>query len=72
MRILLISENFYPEKNAPGKRLFEHAKEWIKLGHQVTVITGAPNAPKGKVFDQKKCLIKKLFDQKSFDQKNCF
>ena len=51
MNILLISENFYPEKNAPGKRLFEHAKEWIKLGHQVTVITGAPNAPKGKVFD---------------------
>ena len=51
MNILLISENFYPEKNAPGKRLFEHAKEWIKLGHQVTVITGVPNAPKGKVFD---------------------
>ena len=50
MRILLISENFYPEKNAPSKRLFEHAKEWIQLGHKVTVITGVPNAPKGKVF----------------------
>jgi len=51
MKILLISENFYPEKNAPGRRLYEHAKEWIKLGHQVTVLTGVPNAPKGKVFD---------------------
>jgi len=51
MKILLISENFYPEKNAPGRRLYEHAKEWIKLGHRVTVLTGVPNAPKGKVFD---------------------
>ncbi|SVE61171.1 uncharacterized protein METZ01_LOCUS514025, partial [marine metagenome] len=51
MKILLIAENFYPEKNAPGRRLYEHAKEWIKLGHQVTVLTGVPNAPKGKVFD---------------------
>ena len=51
MKILLISENFYPEKNAPGKRLYEHAKEWINLGHEVTVLTGVPNAPKGKIFD---------------------
>tara|TARA_A100001011_G_scaffold344618_1_gene379735 strand:+ start:5696 stop:6910 length:1215 start_codon:yes stop_codon:yes gene_type:complete len=51
MKILLISENFYPESNAPGKRLFEHAKEWIRLGNEVTVLTGVPNAPKGKVFE---------------------
>jgi glycosyltransferase involved in cell wall biosynthesis len=50
MKILLISENFYPESNAPGKRLFEHAKEWVRLGNKVTVLTGVPNAPKGKVF----------------------
>ena len=51
MKILLISENFYPESNAPGKRLFEHAKEWVRLGNEVTVLTGVPNAPKGKVFE---------------------
>ena len=50
MKILLISENFYPETNAPGRRLYEHAKEWVNLGYEVTVLTSVPNAPKGKVF----------------------
>jgi glycosyltransferase involved in cell wall biosynthesis len=51
MKVLLIAENFYPESNAPGKRLFEHAKEWVKLGNEVTVLTGVPNAPRGKIFE---------------------
>tara|TARA_A100001011_G_C14243199_1_gene814237 strand:+ start:85 stop:1299 length:1215 start_codon:yes stop_codon:yes gene_type:complete len=51
MRILLISENFYPETNAPGRRLYEHAKEWVNIGYEVTVLTSVPNVPKGKVFD---------------------
>jgi len=51
MEILLIAENFYPETNAPAKRLFEHAKEWVKLGNKVTVLTGVPNVPKGRVFN---------------------
>lgn len=50
MHILFISDNFPPEVNAPASRTFEHCREWIKAGHQVTVITGAPNFPKGKVF----------------------
>jgi len=50
MDILIITENFYPERNAPSKRLYDHAIEWIKLGHKITVLTGVPNAPKGKVF----------------------
>jgi len=37
--------------NAPASRTFEHCREWVKAGHQVTVITGVPNFPKGKVFD---------------------
>lgn len=51
MEILLIAENFHPETNAPAKRLFEHAKEWVKLGNKVTVLTGVPNVPKGRVFN---------------------
>lgn len=50
MDILIITENFYPERNAPSKRLYDHAIEWIKLGHKITILTGVPNAPKGKVF----------------------
>jgi len=50
MNILLISENFYPEENAPGKRLFDHAKEWVKLGNKVTVLTSVPDPLISKVF----------------------
>ena len=50
MKILFITDNFYPERNAPAKRTHEHAIEWLKLNHEVTVITGAPNFPKGRVF----------------------
>tara|TARA_R110000751_G_scaffold68236_2_gene138902 strand:+ start:14370 stop:15596 length:1227 start_codon:yes stop_codon:yes gene_type:complete len=51
MHILFLSDNFPPEGNAPATRTYEHAKEWVKLGHKVTVITGAPNFPEGKVFE---------------------
>lgn len=51
MHILFLTDNFPPEVNAPASRTFEHCREWVNVGHQVTVITGAPNFPKGKVFD---------------------
>jgi hypothetical protein len=50
MHILFLTDNFPPEVNAPASRTFEHCREWVKAGHRVTVITGAPNFPKGKVF----------------------
>ena len=50
MHILFLTDNFPPESNAPATRTYEHACEWVKLGHQVTVITCAPNFPHGKVF----------------------
>ncbi len=51
MRILFLTDNFPPESNAPATRTFEHCKEWVKLGAEVTVITCFPNFPTGKVFD---------------------
>lgn len=51
MHILFLTDNFPPEVNAPASRTFEHCREWVKAGHQVTVITGAPNFPRGKIFD---------------------
>ena len=51
MNILFLTDNFYPETNAPAKRTLEHCNEWSRQGHQITIITGAPNFPKGKVFD---------------------
>ena len=50
MHILFLTDNFPPEGNAPATRTYEHAKEWVCLGHQVTVITCAPNFPEGLLF----------------------
>ncbi len=50
MHILFLSDNFPPEVNAPASRTFEHCREWVKAGHKVTVITCAPNFPKGVVY----------------------
>jgi len=51
MHILFLTDNFPPEVNAPASRTFEHCREWVESGHTVTVITCAPNFPKGKVYD---------------------
>lgn len=51
MHILFLTDNFPPEVNAPASRTFEHCREWVRAGHQVTVVTCVPNFPKGKVFD---------------------
>lgn len=50
MHILFLTDNFPPEVNAPASRTFEHARVWVQDGHKVTVITCAPNFPKGRVF----------------------
>jgi len=36
--------------NAPATRTYEHCQEWTRQGIKVTVITCAPNFPKGEVF----------------------
>src|SRR6267154_6345236 len=50
MRILFLSENFLPETNAAATRVYERAVHWARWGHQVTVLTSAPNFPEGKLF----------------------
>lgn len=51
MKILFLTDNFPPEVNAPASRTYDHVREWLKAGHEVTVITCAPNFPKGHVYD---------------------
>lgn len=51
LRITFISHYFFPEGNAPASRVHEMCKRWVRDGHDVTVITGAPNAPAGRVYD---------------------
>jgi len=50
MKILFFTHYFPPEVNAPASRTHEHCKEWVKNGHEVTVVTCVPNHPMGKVY----------------------
>lgn len=51
MKILFLTDNFPPEVNAPATRTFEHCRRWVEQGEEVTVITCAPNFPRGKVYE---------------------
>lgn len=51
MHILFLTHYFPPEVNAPATRTYEHCRRWVESGHQVTVITCAPNCPQGVVFE---------------------
>lgn len=50
MNIFYISQFFLPENIAGAFRAKETAAAWGKRGHQVTVLTGYPNYPTGKLF----------------------
>jgi colanic acid biosynthesis glycosyl transferase WcaI len=47
VRILVVSQYFWPE----NFRVNDLVREWTQRGHQVTVLTGIPNYPTGKVFE---------------------
>ncbi len=49
MKVLFITENFPPETNAAATRIYERALYWVADGHQVTVVTSAPNFPTGRL-----------------------
>jgi glycosyltransferase involved in cell wall biosynthesis len=47
MRIVYVSQYFPPEMGAPAARVSELSREWVRNGHQVTVVTGFANHPTG-------------------------
>lgn len=49
MRIAFVCQFFVPEIGAPSARVSELCREWVRRGHEVTVITGLPNHPTGIV-----------------------
>jgi colanic acid biosynthesis glycosyl transferase WcaI len=50
LRILFLTENFPPETNAAATRVYERALYWVKWGHEVTILTCAPNFPEGRIY----------------------
>jgi glycosyltransferase involved in cell wall biosynthesis len=51
VNIVFLTHYFPPEVNAPAVRTHAHCREWVKAGHDVTVVTCAPNHPFGRVYD---------------------
>lgn len=47
MKILIVSQYYYPEQF----QINEIAPELVRRGHEVTVVCGLPNYPKGKIFE---------------------
>ena len=47
MKILIVTQYYYPEQF----QINEIAPELVKRGHEVTVLCGVPNYPKGVVFE---------------------
>jgi glycosyltransferase involved in cell wall biosynthesis len=50
MKIIFFSHYYPPEVNAPASRTSEHCRIWAAAGHDVTVVTSAPNHPKGVIY----------------------
>ena len=50
MKILFLSHYFPPEVGALASRTYDHCREWVRQGHQVTVLTATPNYPRGEIY----------------------
>jgi len=48
LKILVVSQYFWPE----NFRINDLVQEWTARGHQVVVLTGRPNYPRGEVFPE--------------------
>lgn len=49
MKLLYVSQYFPPEMGAPAARAAELSRHWVRMGNEVTVLTGFPNHPTGVV-----------------------
>ena len=52
MNIIILTQYYPPEHDAPQNRLHDLAKRAVLAGNSVTVMTAMPNYPKGAVFPE--------------------
>lgn len=65
MRIGLICQYFPPEVAPIGVMVEELAQDLTKTGNKVTIFTGYPNHPDGKLFSEYKCRINGSYEELS-------
>lgn len=51
MKIVLLTEYYKPEMGASQNRLYEMVMGLNEAGNEISVVTGMPNYPTGKIFD---------------------
>src|ERR1051325_9393069 len=51
MKFTLLTQYYPPEVGAPQARLSELAANFIRRGHEVTVLTAMPNYPVGRIHE---------------------
>ena len=54
MKLVILSQYFYPETGAPQNRLLELSKGFKDKGWDISVVTAMPNYPKGKIYNEYK------------------
>lgn len=67
MKILYISQYFPPEIGAPAARVSELSSAWARQGDQVTVLTGFPNHPTGRVPAEYRSRLRRLVMRETRD-----
>ena len=50
LRVLVVTQYFWPE----NMRINDMVRDFTARGHEVTVLTGLPNYPEGRVFQDYK------------------
>lgn len=54
MKLVILSQYFYPETGAPQNRLLELSNGFKDKGWDISVVTAMPNYPKGKIYNEYK------------------
>jgi glycosyltransferase involved in cell wall biosynthesis len=67
MKILYVSQYYPPEIGAPAARVSELSSAWTRAGDSVTVLTGFPNHPTGKVPPEYRSKLWRLLMSESRD-----
>lgn len=64
MHIVFIAQYFHPETGAASERITGLAKGLVSMGHRVTVITGFPSYPAGRLYPG---FTRKLWDRQQME-----
>jgi glycosyltransferase involved in cell wall biosynthesis len=70
LKILYVSQYFPPEMGAPAARAAELSRHWAQAGHDVTVLTGFPNHPTGKLPHEYREKFRRLVTRELIDNVN--